>query len=266
MTYNYYILLYTVIYDFCTTPARPTGTLGASRGGAQLQGADLYRSLHQYLSEHCKALREVSSRPSVPVGEASELTRQECANLSDIELLRFYAKKWETYTRGATYVNKLFAYLNKHWVKREKDEGRKEVYTVYTVSLNRFTPRNHNRERVAERTRLTLGSQLGLVAWKHNFFSYFSQSKDISQLTQALLRQIEAQRNGEEVDQTLMKGIIQSYGELPSSRDMGLHGAKLIFVSIARYRRVGRATTSALRLRRSLPGALPRCHRGILPR
>jgi hypothetical protein len=30
-------------------------------------------------------------------------------------------------------VNKLFNYLNKHWVKREKDEGRKEVYTVYTV-------------------------------------------------------------------------------------------------------------------------------------
>lgn len=33
-------------------------------------------------------------------------------------------------------------------------------------------------------------------------------------MTQALLRQVEAQRNGESVDQTLMKGIIQSYGKL----------------------------------------------------
>jgi cullin 1 len=47
--------------------------------------------------------------------------------------LKYYAKQWERYTNGATYVNKLFNYLNKHWVKREKDEGRKEVYAVYTV-------------------------------------------------------------------------------------------------------------------------------------
>lgn len=61
---------------------------------------------------------------------------QECTGLSDIELLKYYAKQWERYTNGATYVNKLFNYLNKHWVKREKDEGRKEVYAVYTVRLS----------------------------------------------------------------------------------------------------------------------------------
>jgi cullin 1 len=55
--------------------------------------------------------------------------------MTDIELIRFYAKEWNRYTEGAGYVNKLFNYLNKHWVKREKDEGRKEVYTVYTVGL-----------------------------------------------------------------------------------------------------------------------------------
>ena len=60
---------------------------------------------------------------------------QDSERLSDIELLKFYAKAWTRYTDGASYVNKLFNYLNKHWVKREKDEGRKEVYTVYTVSL-----------------------------------------------------------------------------------------------------------------------------------
>lgn len=48
--------------------------------------------------------------------------------------MKYYSEKWKDYTDGAQYVNKLFNYLNKHWVKREKDEGRKEVYTVYTVS------------------------------------------------------------------------------------------------------------------------------------
>jgi len=34
---------------------------------------------------------------------------------------------------GANYINRLFTYLNRHWVKRERDEGRKGVYPVYTV-------------------------------------------------------------------------------------------------------------------------------------
>ena len=54
-------------------------------------------------------------------------------NLVDEELLDYYAREWTRYTTGANYINRLFTYLNRHWVKREKDEGRKGVYTVYTV-------------------------------------------------------------------------------------------------------------------------------------
>ena len=50
--------------------------------------------------------------------------------LVDEELLRYYAKEWTRYTTGANYIHRLFAYLNRHWVKREKDEGRKGVYPV----------------------------------------------------------------------------------------------------------------------------------------
>lgn len=57
--------------------------------------------------------------------------------MSDIELIKYYARQWDRYTTGAGYVHKLFNYLNKHWVKREKDEGRKDVYSVYTVSSSR---------------------------------------------------------------------------------------------------------------------------------
>lgn len=56
----------------------------------------------------------------------------------DEALLRYYAKEWDRYTTGANYVNRLFTYLNRHWVKREKDEGRKNVYQVYTVRLSSF--------------------------------------------------------------------------------------------------------------------------------
>ena len=58
--------------------------------------------------------------------------------LHDLALLQYYAKEWDRYTTGANYVNRLFTYLNRHWVKREKDEGRKGVYGVYTVSRLAF--------------------------------------------------------------------------------------------------------------------------------
>ena len=54
--------------------------------------------------------------------------------MSDEALLRYYVKEWDRYTNGATYVHRLFTYLNRHWVKREKDEGRKNVYLIYIVS------------------------------------------------------------------------------------------------------------------------------------
>ena len=53
--------------------------------------------------------------------------------LVDEPLLRYYAQEWDRYTTGANIVNRVFTYLNRHWVKRERDEGRKNVYTVYIV-------------------------------------------------------------------------------------------------------------------------------------
>ncbi|WVQ84971.1 hypothetical protein IAT38_007135 [Cryptococcus sp. DSM 104549] len=170
MSYSYYILLYTAIYDFCTMPGRAGVTaFSPNRGGASLQGAELHKSLNNWLSAHCKAMREEAER------------------LPDTELLKYYAKQWDRYTTGAMYVNKLFNYLNKHWVKREKDEGRKEVYTVYTLAL---------------------------VAWKQNFFKYFADNGETSRLTAAVLRQIQSQRNGEDVDSSLLKKVIDSYVSL----------------------------------------------------
>ena len=48
-------------------------------------------------------------------------------------LLRYYASEWERYTDGANFVHRLLIYLNRHWVKHEREEGRTDVHTIYTV-------------------------------------------------------------------------------------------------------------------------------------
>ncbi|GJJ13280.1 hypothetical protein Clacol_007531 [Clathrus columnatus] len=171
VSYSKYMSLYTVAYNYCTSsrmhgqPDQQAGSGG--RTGANLMGSDLYNNLIKYFVEHLKALR-VNLDP-----------------LTDEALLRYYAQEWDRYTTGANYINRLFTYLNRHWVKREKDEGRKGVYLVYTLAL---------------------------VQWKINFFSYI-QSKN-EKLAGAILKLIERQRNGESVDQGLVKKVVDSFVSL----------------------------------------------------
>jgi len=58
---------------------------------------------------------------------------QKASTLTDVDLLRYYASQWDRYTTGANYLNRLFTYLNRYWVKRERDEGKKGIFQVYTV-------------------------------------------------------------------------------------------------------------------------------------
>jgi cullin 1 len=53
-----------------------------------------------------------------------------------VDLLRYYATEWDRYTTGANFLNRLFTYLNRYWVKRERDEGKKGVFQVYTVRFS----------------------------------------------------------------------------------------------------------------------------------
>lgn len=66
-------------------------------------------------------------------------------------------------------------------MKREKEEGRKNVYSVYTLAL---------------------------VQWRDVFYNYI-QKKQLA--TNAVLRLIERQRNGEAVDTDLIKKTIESF-------------------------------------------------------
>ncbi|BGP58323.1 hypothetical protein JCM8202_002945 [Rhodotorula sphaerocarpa] len=173
MSYKKYMDLYTVSYNYCTSSRMNSGgmseTLGSSsagtRSGANLMGADLYKHLQQYFISHLKQVRETA------------------ADLTDEPLLRYYTREWDRYTTGASYVNRLFTYLNRHWVKREKDEGRKNVYIVYILAL---------------------------VSWKEYFYSLL-QTGGSNKLTSAVLKLIEKQRNGETIETDLVKKVIDSF-------------------------------------------------------
>ncbi|SPO22606.1 probable SCF complex member Cullin 1 [Ustilago trichophora] len=170
MTYPRYMELYTVAYNHFTSSSlassssalgRSSGPFG-SKGGTNLVGAELYNHLTSYFRTHLEQVRSGSD------------------GLSEEPLLRYYATEWDRYTTAANFVHRLFAYLNRHWVKREKDEGRKYVYTVYILAL---------------------------VQWKEHMFRYVQQK---GRLVQALLKQIEKQRNGEVIEASLVKKVVDS--------------------------------------------------------
>ena len=135
-------------------------------------GEELYNHLKTYLTGH---LRDVYQSANVHTDET---------------LLAVYIREWNRYTTAAKYINHLFSYLNRHWVKREMDEGKKNVYDVYTLHL---------------------------VRWKTDLFMHVQEP-----VMAAVLRLVEKQRNGETVEQTQIKKIVNSFGghshEHPATR------------------------------------------------
>ncbi|KAF5315363.1 hypothetical protein D9619_007309 [Psilocybe cf. subviscida] len=171
VSYSKYMSLYTVAYNYCTSSkmhGATTESIGmGGRSGANLMGSDLYNNLIRYFVNHLKGLRDQTD------------------TLKDEALLQYYAGEWTRYTTGANYINRLFTYLNRHWVKRERDEGRKGVYPVYTLAL---------------------------VQWKNNLFIPIQQKQH--KLANAVLRLIEDQRNGNVIDQGLVKKVVDSFVSL----------------------------------------------------
>ena len=131
---------------------------------AHLLGEDLYLRLKEYLKSHLTKMFEDSK------------------GHSDEALLSYYIREWDRYTTAAKFTNHLFRYLNRHWVKREIDEGKKDTYDVYTLHL---------------------------VQWREELFM-----KVHSSVMAAVLKMVEKQRNGETIEQAQIKRIVDSFVSL----------------------------------------------------
>lgn len=107
----------------------------------------------------------------------AELYEQSKAH-TDEALLAFYIKEWDRYTTAAKYIHHLFRYLNRHWVKREMDEGKKDTYDVYTLHL---------------------------VRWRTQMFT-----KVWEKVMDAVLKLVEKQRNGETIEHGQIKAVVDS--------------------------------------------------------
>ncbi|CCU97434.1 unnamed protein product [Malassezia sympodialis ATCC 42132] len=160
MSYERYMQLYTAAYNYCIS----SGMGGASGivAGAHLVGGELYARVAAYFEQHLQGIRH------------SLDGRQ------GLELLQLYSSQWDRYTSGANFVHRMLVYLNRHWVKHEREEGRTDVHTVYTLAL---------------------------VQWKQHVFQPLQADHRI---VDAVLEQIQQQRQGAVVPSALLKTVLDS--------------------------------------------------------
>ncbi|CAG8624160.1 3123_t:CDS:2 [Ambispora gerdemannii] len=130
--------------------------------GAYLKGSDLYARLVSYLERHLTPIRT------------------ELEQYTDESLLRCYTKQWKKYNTASSYVHHAFRFLNRHWIKREIDEGNKTVHDVYTLTL---------------------------ISWRDNVFSAIQHN-----VMDAVKMLRQRQGNGETVETGFIELVVESIG------------------------------------------------------
>ena len=140
---------------------RPTGREPSSSDAATPShqaawvGMELYKKLTDFIGSHLLGVREVlynfmsrtvshsSGKLAGQVENSISVSRllmfcllQKLKHHRGDELLIAYAKQWQDFRFSSKVTHGMCMYLNRHWVKRENDEGRhKEIYPIYGLCL-----------------------------------------------------------------------------------------------------------------------------------
>ncbi|KAL0563218.1 ubiquitin ligase (cullin) of SCF [Marasmius crinis-equi] len=127
--------------------------------------------------------------------------REKAEILDSEDLLGYWTSQWRIYHSAATEADRICTYLNLHWVKRLRDEGRRDVYPIY---------------------------QLALLAWNKYFLLPLQQHD--RRLTRALVGLARRHHQGETIDVGLMKSVLSSLVSL------GINNENLQLISLDIYK------------------------------
>eukprot|EP00127_Corallochytrium_limacisporum_P004999 Clim_evm22s196 gene=Clim_evmTU22s196 len=164
-----YMNVYTIIYSLCTNNASQKQPQDSNQG-AIFGGEEVYRSLSEFLKEHLQGIEK------------------QAASLQDEGLLRYFNTEWNRYLSAAKCANHLFNYLNRHWIKRKKDEL-EPVYFINTLCL---------------------------VLWREEVFRPLAD-----RISRALRMLIKNERDGETIDTSLVSQAVQCLVMIGANDDGG---------------------------------------------
>lgn len=111
-----YMDTYTAIHEFCTFTKH-----GRTESG-ELNGESLYRRLESAIKAYCQEVVAVFS--ALKGGESIDVPSVPVAVLSA------YSRQRNTFSQIRKKVEHMFRFLDRHWIKREVDENKHEVYEL----------------------------------------------------------------------------------------------------------------------------------------
>jgi hypothetical protein len=198
---------YTAVHNYLTSQKVNSGGIGGAHRGVHLPGEELYHRFAGYLKKALTNMREQAAlmpkaarvnsggiggahrglhllgeelyhRFASYLKEALTNMREQAALMPKSKLLDAYNERWDHLWLSGKMATYIFRYLQRHYIKREIDEGKRHVYSIMDLILREW--------RVA-----------------------MLDSMEVD-LTTALLDLLQRQRNGEYIEQLPRKNFIQS--------------------------------------------------------
>eukprot|EP01111_Echinosteliopsis_oligospora_P017242 TRINITY_DN7403_c0_g1_i1.p1 TRINITY_DN7403_c0_g1~~TRINITY_DN7403_c0_g1_i1.p1 ORF type:complete len:756 (-),score=183.44 TRINITY_DN7403_c0_g1_i1:24-2291(-) len=143
---------------------------------------DLYTTVFQYVCSANAETEELYLRVKELLRtRAGELVKMGTP-LPDEQLLDFFVKRWNEWSLSCKVLDHIMAYLNRTWVKNQRQSNTPDVYEIIMISD---------------------------ITWRDRLFLPLKE-----RLTKALLRLIQKDRDGEMIEAHLIRDCLQCYVRL----------------------------------------------------